>query len=151
MSIFGGNLLLLHQQIRRWNQQEIWQTGQNLKNTPTPQEFMGKLAEQLELDALGPTLSRPSPSTYPYSNFQPTFNVSFFKISSGLLTRLHQPNYPQATSNSLKLSKSSTPHRSPWPTFLPFLISSPRCPCPEGSSYRRLTVGPYPKSKRLEW
>ena len=60
----------------------------------TPQQFMGKLAEQLELDALGSTFSRPSPSTYPYSKFLPMFNESFFKISSGPLTSLHQPNYP---------------------------------------------------------
>ena len=55
---------------------------------------MGKLGKQSELDALGPTFSRPSP-TYPYSNFQPMFNASFFKISSGPLTSLHQlsPNY----------------------------------------------------------
>ena len=42
---------------------------------------MGKLVKQLELDALGPNFSRPSLSTYPYSNFQPMFNVSFVKIS----------------------------------------------------------------------
>ena len=34
---------------------------------------MGKLVKQLNLDALGPTFSRPSPSTYPYSNFWLTF------------------------------------------------------------------------------
>ena len=28
---------------------------------------MGKLVKQLELDALGPAFSRPSPSTHPYS------------------------------------------------------------------------------------
>lgn len=33
-------------------------------NMLTPQQFMGKLAKQLELDALGSTLFRP-PSTYP--------------------------------------------------------------------------------------
>ena len=59
----------------------------------TPQQFMGKLAKQLELDALGSTFSRPSPSTYPYSNFWSMFNVPFFKISSGPLTRIHQLNY----------------------------------------------------------
>ena len=74
MSIFGGSLLLLHQQIRK--QQEIWQTGP--WNMLTPQQFMGKLAKQLELDALGSTFSRPSPSTYPYSKFLPMFNESFF-------------------------------------------------------------------------
>ena len=45
----------------------------------TPQQFMGKLAKQLELDALGSTFSRPSPSTYPYSKFLPMFNESFFQ------------------------------------------------------------------------
>ena len=40
------------------------------------------------------------------------FNTSIFKIS-GSLTSLHQPNYPQATSNSLRLSKTLTPHKSP--------------------------------------
>ena len=65
-----------------------------LENTPTPQQFMGKLVKQLELDALGPTFSSPSPSIYPNSNFPPMFNVSSFKISSGLLTSLHQLNYP---------------------------------------------------------
>ena len=112
---------------------------------------MGKLVRQLELDALGPTFSRPPSSTYPYSSSQSMFNASSFKISSELLTSLHQPNYPQATSNSLRLSKTSTQHKFPWPTFQLFLISSPRCPCPAGSKYWRLTIGPYPKSKRLEW
>ena len=46
-----------------------------------------------------------------------------FKISSGSLTSLHQLPYPQATSNSLRLSKTWTPPKSPWPTFQPFLIS----------------------------
>ena len=77
-----------------------------LENTPTHQQYKGKLVKQLELDALGPTFSRPS-STYPYSNFWPMFNVSFFKISSGLLTSLYQPNYPRATSNLIRLSKTS--------------------------------------------
>ena len=40
---------------------------------------MGKLVKQLELDALVHTFSRPSPSTYPYSNFWPMFNASFFQ------------------------------------------------------------------------
>ena len=73
---------------------------------------MGKLVKQLELDTLGPTFSRPSPSTYLYSKFWPMFNTSIFKIS-GSLTSLHQPNYPRATSNSLRLSKTLTPHKSP--------------------------------------
>ena len=47
----------------------------------------------------------------------------FSKISSGPLTSLHQPNYLRATSDSLKLSKTLTPHKYPWPTFQPFLIS----------------------------
>ena len=67
---------------------------------------MGKLDKQLEFDALGPTFSRPSPSTCPYSNFWLMFNVSFFKISSGPLTSLHQLNHTWATCNSLKLSKT---------------------------------------------
>ena len=67
---------------------------------------MGKLDKQLEFDALGPTFSRPSPSTCPYSNFCLMFNVSFFKISSGPLTSLHQLNHTWATFNSLKLSKT---------------------------------------------
>lgn len=141
MSTFGGSLLLLHQQIRK--QQEIWQTGP--WNMLTPQQFMGKLAKQLELDALGSTFSRPSPSTYPYSEFLPMFNESFFcffspKISSELLTSLHQPNYPQAISNSFRLSKPLASHKSPWPIFQPFLILPLQCPCPTGSSYRRLTL-----------
>ena len=112
---------------------------------------MGKLVKRLELDVLGPIFSRPSPSTYPYSNFQPMFDASFFKISSGLLTSLHQLNYPRITPNSLGLSKTSIPHKSPWPAFQAFLVLPPWHPCPTGSSYRRLTFGPYPKSKRLEW
>ena len=40
---------------------------------------MGKLPKQLELDVLGPTFSRPSLSTYTYSNFWPMFNASFFQ------------------------------------------------------------------------
>ena len=112
---------------------------------------MGKPVKWLELDALGPTFSRPPPSTYSHPKFLTMFNASFFKNSSGPLTSLHQLNYPRATSNSLRLSKTSTPHKSPWPTFQPFLFSPPWSPCPSGSSYRRLTFGPYPKSKRLEW
>ena len=84
-------------------------------------------------------------------SFWPCSMHLFFKNSSGPLTSLHQLNYPWATSNSLRLSKTSTPHKSPWPTFQPFLFSPPWSPCPSGSSYRRLTFGPYPKSKRLEW
>ena len=72
-----------------------------LENTPTHQQYMGKLGKQLELDVLGPTFSSSSPFIYPNSNFLLMFNVSFFKISSGSLTSLHQPNYPQATSNSI--------------------------------------------------
>ena len=97
---------------------------------------MGKLPKQLELDVLGPSFSRPSLSTYPYSNFWPMFNESFFKISLSPLTRFHQLNYPWATSNSLKLSKTSIPHKSPRPTFQPFLISPLWHPWPTGSSYR---------------
>ena len=67
-------------------------------------------------------------------SFCPCLMSLFFKISSGPLTSLHQPNYPRATSNSLRLSKALTPHKSPWPTFQPFLISPSRCPCPAGSS-----------------
>ena len=40
---------------------------------------MGKLAKQLELDALGSAFSRPFPSTYPYSKFLPMFNESVFQ------------------------------------------------------------------------
>ena len=72
-----------------------------LENTPTHQQYMGKLGKQLELDVLGPTFSSSSPFIYPNSKFLLMFNVSFFKISSGSLTSLHQPNYPQATSNSI--------------------------------------------------
>ena len=95
---------------------------------------MGKLPKQLELDVLGPSFSRPSLSTYPYSNFWPMFNASSFKISLAPLTRFHQPNYPWATSNSLKLSKTSIPHKSHRPTFQPFLISPPQHLWPAGSS-----------------
>ena len=49
---------------------------------------MGKLAKQLDLDALGPTFSRPSPSTYVYSKFWPMFNASFFFFSKCLQDRL---------------------------------------------------------------
>ena len=77
------------------------------------------------------------------------FHASFFKISSGPLMSLHQLNYPWTTSNSLKLTKILTPRKSPWPTFQAFLISLPWHPCSTGSSYGRLTFGPYPKSKRL--
>ena len=112
---------------------------------------MGKLVKQLELDALGPSFLGPLLLLTLILTFSPCLNASFFKISSGSLTSLHQPNCPRATSNSLRLSKTSTPHKSPWPTFQPFLFSPPWSPCPSGSSYRRLTFGPYPKSKRLEW
>ena len=77
------------------------------------------------------------------------FHASFFKISSGPLMSLPQLNYPWATSNSLKLTKTLTPHKSPWPTFQAFLISPPWHPCSMGSSYKRLTFSPYPRSKRL--
>ena len=52
----------------------------------------------------------------------PCLMHSFSKIASGPFTSLHQPNYPRATSDSLKLSKTLTPHKYPWPTFQPFLI-----------------------------
>ena len=74
---------------------------------------MGKLAKQLDLDALGPTFSRPSPYTYVYSKFWPMFNASFFfffKMSSGPLTRLHQLNYPCSVQFSRSvMSDSATP------------------------------------------
>ena len=73
---------------------------------------MGKLVKQLELNALGPTFPRPS-STYLSSNFWPMFKESFFKISLGPLMSLYQLNYPRATSNSLKLSKTLALHKSP--------------------------------------
>ena len=40
-------------------------------------------------------------------SFCPCLMSLFFKISSGPLTSLHQLNYPRATSNSLRLSKTS--------------------------------------------
>ena len=46
-------------------------------------------------------------------------------------------NYPRTT----------TPQKSPWPAFQPFLTLPPGSPCPSGSSYRWLTFSPYPKSK----
>ena len=84
---------------------------------------MGKLVKQLELDALGPIFSRPSPSTYPYSNFQSMFNVSFFKISSESLTTLHQLNYPQATSNSDY--QKLRPHTNPLDPHSSLFLSHP--------------------------
>ena len=61
----------------------------------------------------------------------------FKSINSSALSFL----YPWATSNSLKLSKTSTPHKSPWPTFQPFLIS----PQSHRKQLRRLTFSPYLK------
>ena len=88
---------------------------------------MGKLGKQLELDALGPTFSRPSPSTYPYSNFQPMFNASFFKISSGLLTSVYQSKYPRATFNSdyQKLRPHTNPLDPHSSLFLPYPHDAP--------------------------
>ena len=88
---------------------------------------MGKLAEQLDLDALGSTLSRPSPSTYPYSNFQPMFNASFFKISLGSLTSVHQSNYPRATFNSdyQKLQPHTNPLDPHSSLFVPYPHDAP--------------------------
>ena len=88
---------------------------------------MGKLVKQLELDALGPTFSRLSPSTYPYSNFQPMFNASFFKISLGSLTSVHQSNYPRATFNSdyQKLQPHTNPLDPHSSLFLPYPHDAP--------------------------
>ena len=58
-----------------------------LENTPTHQQYKGKLVKQLELDALGPTFSKSSP-TYAYSNFWPMFNASFFFFSKFLQNHL---------------------------------------------------------------
>ena len=89
MPIFGGSLLFLLQHIRHCKGSSKKSDKQGLENMPTSQLFVGKLVRQLELDALGPTFFRPSPSIYPNSNFPLMFNVSFFKISSGPLTSLH--------------------------------------------------------------
>ena len=114
MPIFGGSLLFLCQYIRHYKGSSKKSDKQGLENMPTPQLFMGKLGKQLQLDALGPTFPRPSPSAYPYYNFRPMFNASFFfKISSGSLKSLHPLNYLRATSNSFGLSKISTLHKSP--------------------------------------
>ena len=108
MSTFGGSLLLLHQQIRK--QQEIWQTGP--WNMLTPQQFMGKLAKQLELDALGSTFSRPSPSTYPYCKFLPMFNESFFFFSPKFLQD-HSQAFTNQTIHKLFLTRSD--YQNLWP------------------------------------
>ena len=103
---------------------------------------MGKLVKQLELDALA--FSRPSPSTYPYSNFQPMYNVSFFKVSSRSLTSLQQLSYPLATSNSLRLSKTS------WTHIPAFSYLTPMTPLFYRKQLQKIDLCPYPKSKRLE-
>ena len=70
---------------------------------------MGNLVKQLELDTLGPTFSRLSPSTYPYSNFQSMFNVSFFKFSSRSLTNQIIHKLLLTRSNYQKLLPYTTP------------------------------------------
>ena len=97
------------------------------------------------LPVLGPLLL-----LNPFSNFWPKINASFFKISSDLLQAFTNWTIHELLL-TLRLSKTSTPHKSSWPAFQPFLTLSPGSPCPAGSSYRRLTFGPYPKSKRLQW
>ena len=90
----------------------------------------------------------------PILTLSPCLIRLFSKNSAGPLTSLYQLNYPRATSNSLRLSKTLTPHKSLIciSAFSYFTHQPPPAPCPypTGSNYRRLTFGPYPKSKRLE-
>lgn len=80
----------------------------------TPQQFMGKLAKQLELDALGSTFYRPSPSTYPYSEFLPMFNESFFCF---FFSPKFLQNYSQAFTNQTihKLFLTRSDYQNLWP------------------------------------
>ena len=75
---------------------------------------MGKLVKQLELDALGPTFSKSSP-TYAYSNFWPMFNASFFFFSKFLQDCLY--DFTNRTIHELFLTHSDyqklQPHKNP--------------------------------------
>ena len=94
---------------------------------------MGKLIKQLELDALGSTFSRPSPSTYPPSNFQFMFNASFFKISSVPLTSLHQPTIHELLLTHSNYQKLQS-HTNPLDPHSSRFLSHPHdTPVPEGT------------------
>ena len=75
----------------------------------------------------------PLRQTYLHSNFQFMFDASFFKISSGLLTSLHQPTIYElllTRSNYQKLRL----HRNPLdPHFSRFLSHPHDTPVPEGT------------------
>ena len=87
---------------------------------------MGKLTEELELDALDPTFPRSSHSTYPHSNFWPIFNASFAKF---LPDRLQA--FTNRTIHELLLSLSNyqklQPHTNPLDPHSR-LFSSPPAP-----------------------
>ena len=81
-------------------QRELWQTGPR-EHVPVS-VIHGKTDGELELDALDPTFSRLSYSTYPYSNFWPIFNASFAKF---LQDRLRA--FTNRTIHELLLSRSN--------------------------------------------
>ena len=93
---------------------------------------MGKLPEQLELDALGPTFSRLSPATYPYPNFRPMFKMRLF--SKFLQDRLQ--GFTNQTIHRLILTRSNyqklRPHTDPLdPHSSPFLSHPNDAPDPK--------------------
>ena len=83
---------------------------------------MGKLVKQLGLDSMGPTFTGPPSHINPHSDFQPVSNASVFKVSPGSPMSLHQPDCSRAASNSLQLSKASSPLRLPLTHIPAFLI-----------------------------
>ena len=103
---------------------------------------MGKLVKQLELDALGLTSSPPSPSVTLILIFGPCLACLFSKFLQDRLQAFTNRTIHKLTNSDYQKLQ---PHTNPQP----FLMSPPRHPCPAGSSYRRLTLGPYSKSKRL--
>ena len=112
MFIFGGNLLLLHQQIGCCCKGSSKKCDkQVLKSTSTFQQFMGKLAEELELGALDPTFSRPSHSTYPYSKFWPIFHASFSKCLQDRLQAFTNQTIHELLLTRSNYRKTSTPHK----------------------------------------
>ena len=125
-------------------QRELWQTGPR-EHVPVS-VIHGKTDGELELDALDPTFSRLSYSTYPYSNFWPIFNASFAKF---LQDRLRA--FTNRTIHELLLSHSDYqklgPHTNLLDPHSSLFLSYPQ----DASSYRKqlqkIDLGLYPKSK----
>ena len=84
---------------------------------------MGKLVKQLELDALGPAFSRPSPSTHPFS-VSPRLMHLFSKFLQD-----HLQAFTNQTVHELLLTRSNyqklRPHTNPLDPHSTLFLSHP--------------------------